>query len=61
MQSNGVDSFAPHTLQAVPVVIEGYNESHEQGTLDESLAALATYPLSRENLILVGSLRRVAA
>jgi hypothetical protein len=62
VQSKDVDQTAPHTLPAVSVVIEGYNESHEQGTLDDTLAALGrqTYPLDRVNLVLVGSSAQVA-
>lgn len=46
----------------VSVVIEGYNESHDQGAIDDTLIALSrqTYPLSRVNLVLVGSTDQVA-
>jgi glycosyltransferase involved in cell wall biosynthesis len=58
-----VDPIAPDILPAISVVIEGYNESHEQGTLDETLAALArqTYPLHRVSVVAVGSSDQVAA
>lgn len=58
-----VDPFAPDIFPAISVVIEGYNESHEQGTLDDTLAALArqAYPLARVHVVLVGSSAQVAA
>jgi glycosyltransferase involved in cell wall biosynthesis len=39
------------------VVIEGYNESKEQGVADDTMAALAgqDYPLDRVHVVLVGS------
>lgn len=50
------------TRPAVSIVIEGYNESHDQGAIDDTLAALSrqAYPLSRVHLVLVGSDRQAA-
>lgn len=41
----------------ITVVVEGYNESHDQGAIDDTLEALNAqdYPLDRVHLVLVGS------
>lgn len=50
------------TLPTVSIVIEGYNETHDQGTIEDTLAALSrqTYPLSKVHLVLVGTNAQVA-